>query len=137
MIEAKDLRIGNVLGGSVSIVPDKAVTFKGLVAGILKDKVLMGDGISTPYEYLKPIPLSEYWLLKAGFEYDGTYWRFPLYDINKPLINVSTLLLDSEDRVLIADNQYGLIIARSIQYVHQLQNLFHALTGKELLAISI
>lgn len=70
----------------------------------------------TNYCKLIPIPLTEEWLFKFGFEGSD----IDNYSIE--LSNGNFFILDSLDP-----------IARNIFYVHQLQNLYFALTGKELI----
>jgi hypothetical protein len=69
--------------------------------------------------FFKPIPLTEEWLLKFGFD-KGSYFfskdGFEFY------------LNDGEN-----GNWYPLVGGSvKIEYVHQLQNLYFALTGEEL-----
>lgn len=72
--------------------------------------------------WIQPIPLTEEWLLKFGFKEDGYYnsakkWRGIF---NQPLIQ---------------GNGYFTIpnyFSTEIKYVHQLQNLYFALTNTEL-----
>lgn len=64
---------------------------------------------------LKPIPITEEWLLKFGFE----GWDIDNYTLI--LTNGNFFKLECLDP-----------IATNIFYVHQLQNLYFALTGKEL-----
>jgi hypothetical protein len=73
-----------------------------------------------------PIPLTEEWLIKFGFEkinhiYDGIIF----------LINKIKLCITLNGKCEIR----GGYIPIKIQYVHQLQNLYFALTGEELQAI--
>ena len=72
--------------------------------------------------YIYPIPLTEEWLLKFGFEYDTiTYYKNELMlSINKGYYNVWYHTL-THGRLFI-----------EMKYVHQLQNLYFALTGEEL-----
>lgn len=72
------------------------------------------------------IPLTEDWLVRAGFEYEKT---------NK------SWQLDTEfgfsiwGRIDIGFSVFGsddVEIGNTFEYVHQLQNLYHALTGEEL-----
>ncbi len=78
--------------------------------------------------WVKPIPLSEEWLIKFGFKkrdmlssvlFDMKNPRFSIY-LNPPI--------DKSNKW----NILGIEKNVNIQYVHQLQNLYFALTGKEL-----
>jgi hypothetical protein len=73
----------------------------------------------------EPIPLTEEWLLKFGFEKRGIYYHFPKHDIFKleqyKLKNAYWLRYYTES-----------IDCVRINSVHELQNLYHALTGEEL-----
>lgn len=70
-------------------------------------------------KYVEPILLTEEWLLKFGFEKDDTIWiKHPIYG-----------LLEKNGRFFIELGETGGIY---IKYVHQLQNLYFALTGEEL-----
>ena len=68
---------------------------------------------------LEPIPLTEEWLLKFGFDklegWDDTFF-FQLNDVQILEYNVSGYDYDGVN----------------IKHVHQLQNLYFALTGEEL-----
>ena len=76
-------------------------------------------------EFLKPIPLTEEWLLKFGFKkyLDTLYIHWTK---ESGMFEISTRL---------PDGFYGLWAngtLGSFQYLHQLQNLYFALTNKEL-----
>ena len=74
---------------------------------------------------VEPIPLTEEWLLKLGFK--KTEWdNFNSYRL---MIgnNDYTIVLYSDGNCEVGD-----IITCKIEYVHQLQNLYFALTGEEL-----
>lgn len=64
----------------------------------------------------EPIPLTEEWLLK--FDWNGY----------KPLHFNSNFEIDKEGRLYCNSDYKGV----NVKYVHQLQNLYFALTGKEL-----
>jgi len=73
---------------------------------------------------IDPIPLTEEWLLKFGFEnlsltpkFDGSKCNFTFYW--------------EVDEIVLRENYEDIFITR-ISYVHQLQNLYFALTGEEL-----
>jgi hypothetical protein len=73
-------------------------------------------------EHIHPIPLTTEWLEKFGFK--GTIGQSnPFCGYN------SVLFIDDNSNVEI---YYCNTLLRVIQYVHQLQNLYFALLGKEL-----
>ena len=128
-MQANELRIGNLvdIGKEFNIL--ELVDF----ADMYENNTL---------EHYQPIPLTEDWLLKFGFE--STYEEFDEEDF--PCVVEYWLFTDSVTRfeidyatktgytVNIANVPTGhaLIIRRKLEYVHQLQNLFFALTGTEL-----
>jgi len=93
------------------------------------------DELSSCYE---PIPLTEEWLLRFGFEFDGEQINGKYY---KKEINYSS---GYRDYLSITDKGAGYLFMLTSNYekhsilpfeykhVHQLQNLYFALTGKEL-----
>lgn len=73
-----------------------------------------------------PIPLNDEWLLRFGFERSGVYYvKDEVY-----IYDTCRLCIDSEE--------YGYFeykfnyTSKLLVYVHQLQNLYFALTGEEL-----
>jgi hypothetical protein len=76
-------------------------------------------------EECQPIPLTEEWLVKFGFQNDDDDWLIDIDDRNCIHINLKKkrTLLESYD---------GLLTVKNIEYVHFLQNLYFALTGEEL-----
>lgn len=77
-----------------------------------------------------PIPLTEDWLLKLGFtEYhysdDIWGWVFNYFGyINEYQIRIHNSFIEYQENPI--------LLNKSIEYVHQLQNLYFALTGEEL-----
>jgi len=72
----------------------------------------------------KPIPLTEDWLLKFGFMTNGNYWTNLVIDLD---------YITQED-YFEYEIQFPFLdwVKRDLKYVHQLQNLYFALTGEEL-----
>lgn len=110
-MEAKELRIGSwVLFGEAKMEID---------ANDFKDC----DANGLMHQLYKPIPLTEEWLIKFGFEADGNTWDAP-NDRWK-------ITVEREDfetfELMISEN-----FVSSFEEVHQLQNLYFALTGEEL-----
>ena len=70
-------------------------------------------------EDYEPIPLTEEWLERFGFEYsdlngDSGLWKIPPFQIYGKC------------------NQFIYEYALDVNYMHSLQNLYYALTGEEL-----
>lgn len=114
-MEAKELRLGNFVAYNTDGYTHQTV--KGIYN---ENEVDTGYRKLLTIDKLFPIPLTEEWLIKLGFvnivgyvwaygsfkihsEHDGTYW-------------------------------FSCTVRKSIlvETVHQLQNIFHAITGQEL-----
>ena len=79
--------------------------------------------------YYTPIPLTEEWLFKFGyikFIENSTYSSLSLVDEH---VLKYTILVEHENNSFTFPNTYKPI---KLKHVHQLQNLYHALTGQEL-----
>ena len=109
MIQASELRIGNW-------VTDEFKDARKLIS-VEKTAVEFEHGIRNIYKNLKPIPLTEEWLEKFDWEKEGIY-----YDSFEKSFYVFSGLGDP--------SSYGKKV--KLEYVHQLQNLYFALTGEEL-----
>jgi hypothetical protein len=91
--------------------------------------------MQTTYEYIrlihngnknfKPIPLTEEWLLKLGFESDGIEWWNGILSIG----------ICKEGLRYLPTEQINVRVGIVLQHVHQLQNLYFALTNEELTLI--
>ena len=127
MIKANELRIGNYVNeltvGEIFIPTGKIIKITEIkFSGISEVNPIFEHPIERNYQQIDPIALTEEWLLKFGFEKDSrneSYWFF----LNKIFIYVGI------NDLYYYDYDEGEI---NIQYVHQLQNLYFALTGNEL-----
>jgi hypothetical protein len=72
-------------------------------------------------KHLKPITLTEEWLLNFGFEYSANSF----YEKQRLAISI-------EYGVEVSNYINSIHLTVEIKYVHQLQNLYFALTGEEL-----
>ena len=122
-MNAEDLRIGNYIHKSLKSGNGRTVVCNVMVYDITKiyDR--------TGYFIYEPIPLTEEWLLRLGFvkkdnpnntpswiwKKDGEVWFYQTW-----------IGRDIFIKNFFPTNQ------KQINYVHQLQNLYFALTGEEL-----
>jgi hypothetical protein len=120
-MNAKELRIGNFLEGKNGIVKVTRIF----------DEDHVGIGAGDPYfvsgenPCLKPIELTEEILLKFGFDKKSNNVYFIL--VGKCLLEYNNVhhFLDIVKRV-------NFDIDIEIKYVHELQNVFFAITGSEI-----
>ena len=117
-MEAKELRIGNyVLDRGNKLILIDHWEYKDKISSRREN---IFHPLTEFVDYLKPIPLTEEWLVKFGFDklegWDDMYY-FQIGDFQIYEYNVSGYEFDDF----------------SIKHVHQLQNLYFALTNEELI----
>lgn len=121
-MKAEELRLGNWVNPK----------FPMQVTCIYKDEILCdfegneGDMWEFDPKDLDGIPLSQEWLVRFGFENDFIELQSPEITLNiaSKVNGIWLYLDDSLSKMVFPLNL--------IKYVHQLQNLYFALTGKEL-----
>ena len=112
-MKAEELRFGNlVLNNDFDIVTE----------------IKEGWQIDSCDFYYRPIPLTEEWLIKFGFVKYGTL--HDSYKLNPFIVELGILGNHYTFRKIM--NREESILLKEIKYVHQLQNLYFALTNKEL-----
>ena len=132
-MKANELRIGNFVGlqNKGEILKVKAISEDVEGGFIVKTQTV--QGISgrvgpNPLSELSPIPLTEEWLFK--FKLKKLKGSFMMYIGDNEL---EYRINDSELAIWGADGSTeGHNFRVKIDYVHQLQNLYFALTGEEL-----
>lgn len=133
MIEAKELRIGNYV-----LLQDKGAY--QIDSGHDIDEIDSFDGCSKEFEdYCKPIPLTEEWLLRFGFEKTEKGSVSYQYTIGENPLTKDWLLdliwlkeLDEKLNQHLEDFPFYKNGYQKIKTVHQLQNLYFSLTNEEL-----
>ncbi len=117
MIKANELRIGNIIEWNKSIFN---------VCKISEDSI-ENELWCKPLTEIHPIPLTEDWLLYFGFSGKDNFT-----DYNLQADNLKFYYGNNE--LTIAEFEFGHAISVKIEYVHQLQNIYFALTRQELKA---
>ena len=116
-MKTKELRLGNLvttdyMTGSafeVTAIHTGRIYFQSIAENFQSDTIPI---------YIKPIPLTEEWLLKFGF-----FKKARCYFLYKDL------------KITVCDGKFYFFTFHfnvELKYVHQLQNLYFALTGEEL-----
>jgi hypothetical protein len=114
MIQANELRIGNWVRSNLT-EREFQITAEDIVY------------INIDPSVVSPIPLTEERLLEFGFKDNSI-----MIDTIDKTLNISAIV--GKDFYLYLDDVFGSAYdLNCIQSVHQLQNLYHALTGQELI----
>ena len=125
MIDTKELRLGNFIKPNF-IVAGGNTPLKVLV--VAKSRISCTNGYGAPPYAFNPITITDGWLLKLGFVEEGGAWICP-DDPNICLSNEAREWYSSPRlRVVIQGYSIG-----HVPYIHSLQNLCFALTGKDLI----
>ena len=103
-MEAKNLRVGNTVLDVTGVLDLEPNDFV--------DKPLM--------RRITPIQLSPDWMEALNFEWDGERWFHKIED---------WIMIDPADNMVRLWDGW---LNKEVKYVHELQNLFFALTGEEL-----
>lgn len=123
MIKVTDIRIGNWVNGNYNGFSKDVQIY-----AISHTYIQHSTENDLPIANFKPIELTEEWLKKFGFEYD--------YDQESKSWSLMTSC-EKFDYLFEISNKYQEyfqpdFLRIDIKYVHQLQNLYYALTGTEL-----
>lgn len=129
-MNAKDLRIGNYVRLKKNVTIDENIV------------VVTVDNLNS-YPLFNPVNLTEQWLIDFGFE----KWTWcddsaiiPLYFGNHLYCrffndqwHIKTIKVGRDKNGFYGKSQSKYLLPKGkIKHVHQLQNLYHALTGNEL-----
>ena len=120
MIHATELRIGNLVNYGGEILPVNSIHGDNTIR-LLKDENSIG---CFSIGKIQPIELTQEWLVRLGFvNFMGGYWELEegITILNSP---------GGDNFILSIGTEYTL--GEPFEFIHQLQNLFFALTGSEL-----
>ncbi len=148
-MKANELRIGNLVNLCAFDRPGKVYYLSESRVSIKLDK----SRIKTDYNGISPIPLTEQWLVRLGFEKDDGHVHIDNptreYSWIKMILPVNefTIVYDFQSACTHKDYHQGhkkiLLVGNggrddegemelNIKYINQLQNIYFALTNKEL-----
>lgn len=120
-MEAKNLRIGNIVRSKINGISKVEQIGSSINSEYVGGRSLEGNYWESSY---LPVEITEQWLLRFSYKKDGPEFKIndnDRFSIYKP---------NGYDHFVFCD---GLsVLTEKIKYVHQLQNLFFALTGTEL-----
>jgi hypothetical protein len=132
MIDAKELRVGNcVMDGAGRIMVVENIQDRSI------NRLIDGDGVSGSYslEGLQPMPLTPEILEKCGFDIPAF-----IRDISDGFFLTTDKMLGFRLQLEKDYKHIGYVCEslklNHIAYLHQLQNLYYALTGTEITPIS-
>lgn len=133
-LQAKDFRIGNFVEYDNRVFEIDSISndFPTL------NSIEFGVGV-VDWNNLQPIPLTENWLLDFGFEVKNFDYTTPISECKVVTLTLIphdeqhsslTVCVTQKDEDFFEVNEN--VILSDISFVHQLQNLFFALSGEEL-----
>ena len=137
-MKANELRIGNYINNEQRTEFVRAVDNWRIQCHLLTDKKQ-----ETLYEVsihlIKPIPLTEQWLVDFGFDKNINKNQIDSIEMKLSIDNNKTIFSSCgtlDGGMVVLCLCAGNYFSNNLKYVHQLQNLYFALTGKELKKIS-
>lgn len=139
MVSTKELRIGNLILADFNGEGDKKIIeiFQINESGsILSDQLINNKGLGNLQEhwdeYLYGIELTEEWLIRLGFERKSRDNEFVWVTQYYMFLNPDSGWYFRYKFDGFVSFNFGDLFVKDIQFVHQLQNLYFALTGEEL-----
>jgi hypothetical protein len=129
-MDAKELRIGSYYSTGIEVRGSREAQLhlmKDRVIELTLDHFMILSKEPSWLPLINAIPLTEEWLVKLGFVKRDKVYKFP----SVPILHLSKwesnifLLTDSRGKEILS-------LIPLIKYVHQLQNIYFALTGEEL-----
>jgi len=133
-MNGNELRVGNLANTSEMSGYNYQICRQGIIRTINNDSCNItpikcsSPVVTVKFKNIEPIPLTEEWLLKFGFDKVGEWMGI---DFN-PRMGMRFYNGNAAECDITQDDKYIAFKCGFIQYVHQLQNLYFALTGNEL-----
>lgn len=125
-MKAEELRVGNYVNTSERSGWSYQICRQGIIRTINNGSCnitpfkCIGPIVTVKYDNIEPIPITEEWLLNLELK----KWN-----------SKNNELTYSNNKLIIHKRKDGYVVSRkwiTIRFVHQLQNLYFAITGEEL-----
>lgn len=129
LMKASELRIGNYVQGTKLSIPRLGIESDGIYQISGYGIYLLESG-SLAYE---PIPLTEEWFEKFNATKDKEFNMHYTLPINGDYGYMLFLKDGDEYDVFIHVDEDSILLYNSIKFVHQLQNIYFAISGEELI----
>ena len=126
-MKANELRIGNV----IMFADYGGIVYRKISAIKFNEFGFYSDIDGTNFEICKPVLITKEWLLKLGFEYNDYYKNYKIKSgqyFNSVQYNDECFEWNYNNDNSDAECYY----VTSVKYIHEIQNLYFALTGEEL-----
>lgn len=126
-MKATELRIGNYVECVDGI--DQISEIRETGVKLLKFNAHEPENLIHYFDWIKPLPITQEWLERFGFVYDNDEDELILDD------KLGVSLMCAHDSIVYYKGNLEPLwvdVLLNIEYVHQLQNLYFALTGNEL-----
>jgi hypothetical protein len=129
-MKARELRIGNFIDYEKTTHIVQSLDRWHINSYWIKD--VEGEELYRhPISQTEPIPLTEEWLLKLGFEFDVKIeYAIGIESVRYYKLNSIKIGIEESGKMEWYHSYQQAIV--KLRYVHQLQNLFYSLTGTEL-----
>lgn len=130
MIQANELRIKNLLEFNGAVMEVASIHCDNTIRFYNKEKT---DTIGCfRINECKPIPLTEQWLLEFGFTYNGWNYDLGRFTFHAQGTDENGSFYNTEFYIMKNSTKELLLLSYQIDHVHQIQNLYFALTNQEL-----
>lgn len=124
-VSVREFRIGNLVNynGNHNEIGIVSEILKNDLTNVSPYKIGINHRVDIRYDIdkLKPIQLTEDWLLSFGFKNHENYFWYKKENVFSNMLSVG---IQNKDGVI--------TIIENIRYLHQLQNLYYIFTGSEL-----
>lgn len=135
-MKASELRIGNyvpLMGIETVISINEQELGRSHTGGVIEITSENFTRVLKDIDRREGIPLSEYWLIRFGFKQGDYDFEKGYIKYNRELSNYGCEFENSNFWIVPNGDDDYYRIPIKLQYVHQLQNLYFAINGEELI----